>query len=229
MRSGCAAVLVLALLPGISLADEKPEIKDAAGRASYSLGYQIGGDLERQAAEIDADALLRGLRDALSETPPSIPPEEMQGILVGLKRKIETTQREQKQQMAEKYRAEGEEFLAANAEQKGVVTMPSGLQYKVLHQGTGSSPGPSDKVSVHYRSTLIDGTEFHNSNRGEGEPETLHVSGVVQGLTEPLQLMRAGAKWQLFIPADLAYGQRGPLADRTVIYEIELISIEPGE
>jgi FKBP-type peptidyl-prolyl cis-trans isomerase FklB len=109
-----------------------------------------------------------------------------------------------------------------------VVALPSGLQYKVLHPGTGDSPGPSDEVSVHYRGTLIDGTEFHDSNRGEDEPETLRVSGVIPGMTEALQLMQAGAKWQLFIPADLAYGQRGPLADRTVIYEIELISIEPG-
>jgi len=228
MRSRCAAVLVVVLLPGISLAEEKPEIKDAADRASYSLGYQIGGDLERQAAEIDADALLRGLRDALGGTAPSISPEEMSAILVGLKRKIEITQRQQKQQMAEKYRAEGEAFLAATAEKEGVVTLPSGLQYRVIKQGTGSSPGPSDKVNVHYRSTLIDGTEFHNSFQGEGEPETLHVSGVIRGMTEALQLMRQGARWQLFIPAELAYGRRGPLADRTVICEIELISIEPG-
>jgi FKBP-type peptidyl-prolyl cis-trans isomerase FklB len=217
------------LLPAISLADEKPAIEDAADRASYSLGYQIGGDLERQGAQIDADALLRGLRDALGGTTPSIPPEEMSAILVGLKRKIEITQRQQKQQMAEKYRAEGEEFLAANAEKEGVVTLPSGLQYKVIQQGKGSSPGPSDKVNVHYRSTLIDGTEFHNSYRGAGEPETLHVSGVMRGLTEALQLMREGDRWQLFIPADLAFARRGPLADRTVIYELELISIEPGE
>ena len=228
MRFRCAAELVVVLVPGISLAEEKPEIKDAADRASYSLGYQIGGDLERQAAEIDADALLRGLRDALGGTAPSIPPEEMSAILVGLKRKIEITQRQQKQQMAEKYRAEGEEFLAANAEKEGVVTLPSGLQYRVIKQGTGSSPGPSDKVNVHYRSTLIDGTEFHNSFQGEGEPETLHVSGVIRGMTEALQLMRQGARWQFFIPAELAYGRRGPLADRTVICEIELISIEPG-
>jgi FKBP-type peptidyl-prolyl cis-trans isomerase FklB len=229
MRSRYAAVLVGLLLPVTCLAEEGPELEDAAGRASYSLGYQIGGDLERQAAEIDADALLRGLQDALGETPPSISPEEMKTILLGLKRRIETTQREQKQQMAEKYRAEGEAFLASNAEQEGVVTLPSGLQYKVLRPGTGDSPGPSDKVRAHYRGTLIDGTEFHDSNRGKGEPETLQVSGVIPGMTEALQLMRAGARWQLFIPADLAYGQRGPLADRVIIYEIELLSIESGE
>jgi FKBP-type peptidyl-prolyl cis-trans isomerase FklB len=224
----CAALLVLMLLPAIALADDKPQIKDTGDRASYSLGYQIGGDLERQGAEIDADALLQGLRDALGEAPPLIPSEEMQAILVGLKRKIRTAERDERLQMADRYRAEAEEFLAANAEKEGVVALPSGLQYRVLRQGTGRSPGPSDKVSVHYRSTLIDGTEFHNSFRGEGEPETLHVNGVIRGMAEALQLMQEGARWQLFIPADLAYGRRGPLADRTVIYEVELISVEPG-
>jgi FKBP-type peptidyl-prolyl cis-trans isomerase FklB len=216
------------VLPGIALAEGKPELEDAGDRASYSLGYQIGGDLERQTAEIDADALLQGLRDALGEVPPSIPPEEMQAILVGLKRKIQTTARDERLQAAERYRAEGEEFLAANAEKEGMVVLPSGLQYRSLRQGTGRRPGPGDKVKVHYRSTLLDGTEFHNSFRGEGEPELLHVSGVIRGMAEGLQLMREGARWQLFIPADLAYGRRGPLADRTVIYEVELISVEPG-
>ena len=229
MRSRYATVLVLMLLPAISLANEKPELEGQAGRTSYSLGYQIGGDLARQAAEVDADALLRGLRDALHGTPPSIPPQEMQTILVGVKRKIETKAREKKLQMAAQYRAEGEEFLAANAEKEGVVTLPSGLQYEVLQQGTGRSPGASDKVKVRYRSTLIDGTEFFNSFKGEGVPETLHVSGQIRGMTEALQLMREGARWQLFIPADLGFGRRGPLADRTLIYEVELISIEPGE
>jgi FKBP-type peptidyl-prolyl cis-trans isomerase FklB len=228
MRSPRAAVLVLALLPGIGLADEKTQIEGAVDRASYSLGHQIGGDLDLEAAQIDADALLRGLRDGLGGAAPSLPPEEMQAILVGLKRKIETTQQAQKRQRAEKYRAEGEAFLAANAQQAGVVTLPSGLQYKVLRQGTGATPGPRDKVSVHYRSTTVDGTEFHDSWEREGEPETLHVSGVVKGLSEALQLMREGGRWQLFIPADLAYGRRGPLADRTVIYEVELIAVEPG-
>jgi FKBP-type peptidyl-prolyl cis-trans isomerase FklB len=217
------------LLPGISLADEKPQIDDAADRASYSLGYQIGGDLVRQTAEVDADALLRGLRDALSGTPPSIPPQEMQTILVGVKRKIETRAREKKLQMAERYRAEGGEFLAENAKKEGVVTLPSGLQYEVMQAGTGGSPGPGDEVKVHYRSTLIDGTEFFNSFKGEGVPETLHVSGQIRGMTEALQLMREGARWKLFIPADLAFGRRGPLSDRTLIYEVELISIEQGE
>ena len=229
MRSRCAAVLAVVSIPGICLADAKPEIDGPAGRVGYSLGHQIGSDLKRQTLEIDADAMLRGLRDALGGTDPSIPEEEMNALLVGLKKRIGASEEKGRRGDAERYRAEGSEFLAANATRESVVSLPSGLQYVVLRAGKGSRPGPNDEVNVHYRSTLIDGTEFHNSSRPEGEPETLHVSGVIRGLTEALQLMREGARWQLFMPADLAFGRRGPLADRTVIYEIELVSIEAGE
>ena len=152
----------------------------------------------------------------------------MNAILVGLKKGIEASERKGWRHDAERYREEGREFLAANAQREGVVSLPGGLQYRVLREGEGNSPGPGDRVKVLYRSTLIDGTEFHDSSRPKGEPETLHVSGVTRGLTEALQLMRKGARWRLFLPADLAFGRRGPLADRTVIYEIELVSIEVG-
>jgi FKBP-type peptidyl-prolyl cis-trans isomerase FklB len=230
LLSRCAAVLAGVLVPAICSAAERPEVEGSGGQAGYSLGYQIGSDLERaENGEIDADALLKGLRDALQGRDPSISTEEMNAILVGLKKRIEASERDDRKQRTDQDRAEGREFLAANENQEGVVSLPSGLQYRVLRQGEGRRPDLSDRVKVHYRSTLIDGTEFHNSyERGTG-PETLHVSGVTRGLTEALQLMREGARWQLFVPADLAFGRRGPLADRTVIYEIELISIEPGE
>jgi FKBP-type peptidyl-prolyl cis-trans isomerase FklB len=222
-------VLAVVSIPGICLADTKPEIDGPAGRAGYSLGHQIGGDLKRQTMQIDADTMLRGLRDALGGKAPSIPEEEMNALLVGLKKRIGASEKKGWRGDAEQYRAEGSEFLAANSTRDGVVSLPSGLQYEVLRAGTGNRPGPNDRVKVHYRSTLIDGTEFHDSTRPEGEPETLHVSGVTRGLTEALQLMREGARWRLFLPADLAFGRRGPLADRTVIYEIELVSIEAVE
>jgi FKBP-type peptidyl-prolyl cis-trans isomerase FklB len=229
MRFRCAAVLAAVSISGICLADTKPEIDGPAGRVGYSLGHQIGEDLKRQGTELDADAMLRGLRDALGGADPSIPEEEMGALLVGLKQRIGAAEKKGRRAEAERYRAEGSEFLAANATRQGVVSLPSGLQYEVLRAGTGKRPTSNDRVVVHYRSTLIDGTEFHDSSRPEREPETLHVSGVTRGLTEALQLMREGARWRLFLPADLAFGRRGPLADRTVIYEIELVSIEPGE
>jgi FKBP-type peptidyl-prolyl cis-trans isomerase FklB len=229
MRSRCAAVLAVVSIPGICLADAKPEIDAPAGRAGYSLGYQVGGDLKRQTMEIDADAMLRGLRDALGGAGPSIPEEEMNALLVGLKEKIGAPEKKDRRGDAKRYRAEGSEFLAANAKTEGVVSLPSGLQYQGLRAGKGKRPGFDDRVKVHYRSTLIDGTEFHDSRQSGGEPETLHVSGVTRGLTEALQLMREGARWRFFLPADLAFGRRGPLADRTVIYDIELVSIAAGE
>jgi FKBP-type peptidyl-prolyl cis-trans isomerase FklB len=229
MRSRSVAVLVVVSIPGFCLADVKPEIDGPADRVGYSLGHQIGEDLKRQTVDIDADAMLRGLSDALAGADPSIPEEEMNALLVDLKKRIGASENPSRRAEAERYRAEGSEFLAANATREGVASLPSGLQYEVLRAGEGKRPGPSDSVKVHYRSTLIDGTAFHDSSRPKGEPETLHVSGVTRGLTEALQLMREGAKWRVFLPADLAFGRRGPLADRTVIYEIELVSIELGE
>jgi FKBP-type peptidyl-prolyl cis-trans isomerase FklB len=229
MRVALTAVLGTILLLGVGVAAEEPEVDDPTDRASYSLGHQIGQDLARQGSEVDPEAMRKGLLDGLAGAEPVLDPQEMQQVLATLKRRVVAAQREEKRQAAERYREEGKEFLAANAEQEGVVTLPSGLQYKILRRGAGQTPEASDKVNVHYRGTLMDGTEFHDSRRQPGEPETLHVSGVIRGLTEALQLMQEGARWQLFVPADLAYGRRGPLADRTVIFDVELISVEPRE
>jgi len=153
---------------------------------------------------------------------------EMKKKIVARKKEELTAREADQLKTKEKYRGEGREFLAANAKKEGVITLPSGLQYKIIRPGTGRSPGPNDAVTVHYRGTLIDGTEFGSSDQAEGKLETFHVNGVIKGMAEALQLMKEGAKWQLFIPADLAYGERGPLADRAIIYELELIAIEPS-
>jgi FKBP-type peptidyl-prolyl cis-trans isomerase FklB len=210
---------------GVSLAGDKPALKEEKDRVSYSVGYQIGGDLEKQHMGIDPAAFLKGIEDALAEAQPQLSPGEMRAILQEMKSKILAEKRQQKQAKAEKYRGEGREFLAANARKEGVVTLPSGLQYKILREGTGRTPGPTDKVTVHYRGTLIDGTEFGSSYR-KNEPATFYVNGVIQGLTEALQLMKEGARWQLFIPADLAYAERGPIGEKAVIFDVELISFE---
>ena len=229
MRSPCAAALVALLSAAGCTADQTRAVRDDAGRAGYSLGYQVGMDLERQGREIDADALVRGVRDGLEGAEPALSQDEMNALLRGLKSAIETTRRQDRRQRAEQHREEGAAFLAANAEKEGVVALPSGLQYEVVREGAGKNPGPGNKVQLYYRATLIDGTLFHDSRRSGKEPETLHVSGVIRGLTEALQLMSEGARWRLFIPADLASGRRGPVADRTVIYDVELISIVPQE
>lgn len=213
----------------VSRAGEKPALKEERDRVSYSVGYQIGGDFKQQRTDIDPDAFLKGIEDALAEAEPPLNPEEMRAILQEMKAKIQAEQRQQKQAAVEQYRGEGREFLAANAKKEGVITLPSGLQYKILREGTGRTPGPDDRVIVHYRGTLIDGREFYNSRRGKETPETFHVGAVIKGMSEALQLMKEGAQWKLFVPADLAYGERGPVGERAVIFDVELITVESAE
>ena len=194
-------------------------------RASYSLGHQIGTDLALQAVTIDAAALRQGIEDALAERPPALAHDEMQALLIGLKQEIVSTQQQERRRGAQTHRRQGAAFLSENARQANIVELESGLQYRVIHPGHGRQPSSADRVEVRYRSALIDGTVFHDSLRDSEATETLHVSGVVRGLTEALQLMREGAHWQVFAPADLAYGRRGPVADRAVVFDVELISI----
>jgi FKBP-type peptidyl-prolyl cis-trans isomerase FklB len=216
------------LLPALGLAAEEARLDDPPSRLSYSLGHQIGEDLKRQGTEVRPDALESGLRDGLSGIAPGVDPQQMRQILAELKNKVVVDQRKQKQKAVEGYRGEGREFLAANAEKEGVVSLPSGLQYQVLAEGSGRRPGPDDTVTVHYRGTTLDGAVFYDSHRGEGHPASFHVGAVIRGMSEALQLMREGDTWRLFVPADLAYGERGPLADRALIFEVELVSVQPG-
>jgi FKBP-type peptidyl-prolyl cis-trans isomerase len=178
--------------------------------------------------ELRSDLVVKGIRDALKGEKPLMTPEEMNKILVELKRKVTAAQQEERKMAAEKNRAEGEAFLAENAKKKGVVTLPSGLQYKVLKEGDGASPNGTDNVTVHYRGTLIDGTEFDSSHK-RNQPATFRVNGVIRGWTEALQMMKPGAKWLLFIPAKLAYGERGAGSSippgSTLIFEVELVAV----
>jgi FKBP-type peptidyl-prolyl cis-trans isomerase FklB len=228
MKNVILAFLIAAVLAGTGFAGEPVRLKDENDRVNYSYGFQIGDNLKRQGVKVDQDVLMKGIQDALSGGEPLMTQQEIHQTLVEFNRRSAAAKRAQKQQQKEQYRGEGREFLAANAKKPGVVTLPSGLQYKVIREGTGKSPGPHDSVTVHYRGTLINGQEFDSSYR-EGKPATFRVGGVIKGWTEALQLMKEGAKWQLFIPADLAYGERGALADKTLIFDVELISVESSE
>lgn len=223
------AVISLVLLYGLCFAGEKQASEQEKDRISYSVGYQIGDDLKQQRMELDSEAFLKGVEDGLSTAAPRISPEDMRAILQDMKEKILLQDRRQKQAAVEKYRGEGREFLAENAKKEGVVVLPSGLQYIVVRKGSGKRPGPNDSVTVHYRGTLIDGREFYNTRRGKVTPERFHVGAVIKGMSEALQLMREGSEWQLFVPADLAYDERGPVAERAVIFHVELISVVSGE
>ena len=222
------------LCGGQSPASENNALTEGRDRISYSVGYQIGEDLKKQNADFDPDSFLKGAEDALSAARPQFSDEEMRAALSELKKKIvaqnkasQLDKRRDRLDNKEKNKGEGRDFLASNAKKQGVVTLPSGLQYVVITEGTGKSPGPHDTVLAEYRGNLVDGTEFDSTYR-TGKPKTLHVDGVISGLREALQMMKEGAHWKIFIPADLAYGERGPLADRPVVFDLKLISIGGG-
>jgi len=226
------AVLCILLLAGVCGAEETRAIETTQDRINYSLGHQIGKDLTQQDLQISPEAFLQGVEDALAGSDPRISQQEIDRILLDLKQRIldqeRLDRRQTRLQNKEQYRGEGRDFLAQNATREGVVTLPSGLQYKILKKGSGPAPGPHDTVRVHYRASLLDGHEFDRTDRN-GQPAEFRVDGVIAGLTEALQLMKEGAHWQIFVPADLAYAERGPLADRTVSFDLELISVVPTE
>jgi FKBP-type peptidyl-prolyl cis-trans isomerase FklB len=205
-------------------------LKTQKDKFSYAVGMKMGENLHKQSVPIDPAILSRGLKDALAGSKPLLTDEEAQAALKGVQDDLRAKQQAKMQEAAEANKKEGETFLAANKAKEGVVTLPSGLQYKILKDGTGPKPTASDSVVCNYQGTLISGKEFDSSYK-RGQPATFPVSGVIKGWTEALQLMPVGSKWQLVIPSDLAYGDRGEArADigpgNTLIFEVELLSIE---
>lgn len=197
---------------------------------SYALGMNLGTTLHKQSVPVDPNILARGLKDALAGGKTALTEDQARATLMEVQTEMRKKQEEQMQIAGAASKKEGEAFLAANKNKDGVVTLPSGLQYKILTQGTGPKPTPSDSVVCNYRGTLINGTEFDSSYK-RGEPATFPVTGVIKGWTEALQLMPVGSKWQLFVPSDMAYGERSPAPqigpNATLIFEVELLSIQP--
>ena len=224
IKSLLTFVALVGLLSSTALADDQPKLDSEKQKDSYSVGYQVGGDFKRQGMDLDAAALVQGVQDALSGAEPAMPTEEMHKTLVELKKKIVEAQAAKIKELGEKNLAAGKAFLAENAKRKGVKTTASGLQYEILTPGQGDSPKASDAVTVHYRGTLIDGTEF-DSSYSRGKPMTISLDRVIKGWTEGLQLMKPGAKYKLFIPPDLGYGERGAGGsippNSTLIFEVE--------
>jgi FKBP-type peptidyl-prolyl cis-trans isomerase FklB len=225
MKSIIFGFLSVLILSGVSFAAEQDKLEDINDRVNYTFGYQVGQNLKEHELVFDQELLLKGIQDALSGAEPLLSPQEMREALLDIRKEQYAAKQEKKEQTAFQHRKEGSDFLAVNAEKPGVVTLPSGLQYKVIREGAGKSPGPRDSVTVHYRGTLTNGQEF-DSSYSKGEPAAFRVYSVIKGWTEALQLMKEGAKWQLFIPPDLAYGRRGPLADKTLIFDVELIAVK---
>lgn len=204
-------------------------MKSTKDKVSYCIGYETGRTLGMQFADISTEILLNGFKDALDGKDPVLPKEEVQSILNTIRKQVEIQQRQYVAQIAEKNKDEGVAFLEDNKHKPGVITLPSGLQYKILKSGSGAVPTIFDSVSVHYKGSLVDGTVF-DSSYDRGTPQELPVNRVIQGWSEALQKMCTGDHWQLFIPSYLAYGEHGfgpqigPNA--TLIFELELIEIK---
>ncbi len=198
-------------------------------KSSYALGLNIGRGLSKQPVDLDAAAVARGLKDALSGGKPLLTDEEVTADLAQLQDQVKKATEAKMQELGAENQKAGAAFLAANKTKEGVVTLPSGLQYKILTAGTGPKPAATDTVVCQYKGTLLDGTEFDSSYK-RGQPATFAVGRVIKGWTEALQLMPVGSKWQLFIPAELAYGERGAgqviPPNATLIFEVELVSIQ---
>ncbi|MBS1236598.1 MAG: FKBP-type peptidyl-prolyl cis-trans isomerase [Proteobacteria bacterium] len=219
-----ASVVCAVALTGVTMsgtASEKVELKTDQEKNGYSVGYDIGRSLQKQLADVDAESMARGLKDAMTGVTPALPDQEIQ-------QRFATVRQESAKKIVEKNKKDGEAFLAKNKGEKGVKTTASGLQYKVITAGKGKQPTAEDTVTVNYRGTLIDGTEFDSSYK-RNQPATFPVKGVIAGWTEALPLMKEGSKWMLYIPANLAYGERGAGnmigPNSTLIFEVELLSI----
>jgi FKBP-type peptidyl-prolyl cis-trans isomerase FklB len=218
MLCGCAAKTV-AVRPLVTDKDKE----------SYAIGMNVGKSLKGQPLDLDPNIVAEGLKDTLSGAKPALTDDEVKAVLTQLQGEMRAKQEAMMQQVGGANKQEGDAFLAANKGKEGVVALPSGLQYKILTKGSGPKPAASDTVVCNYRGTLVNGKEFDSSYK-RGQPATFPVGGVIKGWTEALQLMPVGSKWQLFVPADLAYGDRGAGPDigpgATLIFDVELISIQ---
>ncbi len=223
---------LIVVLPGCQdklSTGERVELKTEQDKVSYCIGNDIGRNFKTQGMEIEPAAVAQGIRDAIDDAELMMTEDEMRETMQEFQTNLKERHSKTMKEASEKNKKEGEEFLAENAGKEGVVTLESGLQYKVIEPGTGRTPKLSDTVVTHYKGRLIDGKVF-DSSYDRDEPVSFPVSDVIKGWTEALQLMKEGAKWELYIPGDLAYGPRGAGADigpnATLIFEIELISIK---
>jgi FKBP-type peptidyl-prolyl cis-trans isomerase len=224
-KTGTASTAKRSATAGAPLTTQK-------AKASYAIGMNIGKGLQKDGVEIDAQSLARGIRDAIAGSKPLLTDDEAKAAMTALATEVRAKQQAKLEQLGAVNKKEGDAFLTANKTKEGIVTLPSGLQYKILKAGTGPKPVAGDKVVCNYSGTLIAGKEFDSSYK-RGEPVTFQVGEVIKGWGEALQLMPVGSKWQLFVPPDLAYGQNGAGPDHeigpnsTLIFEVELLSIAP--
>lgn len=225
MKTFVLAVILSAGAATPLLADGTNILSTDKDRASYAIGMMLGHNWQQQGLDVDYDLVLRGVKDITSGQPTLMTQPEMTATLEKFKQELAVKQQKMHEELVAKNRAAGAEFLATNKNNPGVITLPDGLQYEVITNGTGPVPSPSDIVTVNYRGMLIDGTEFDSSYK-RGQPAEFPVGGVIHGWTEALEKMNVGSKWKLFIPSELAYGERGNRGippDSVLIFEVELL------
>lgn len=239
MKRSILTLMGVLLIASISFAQKKtdkaPALKTQKDKVSYVVGYdlgsKIGGDIKKQGLDFNIDAFVRGMREAISGTKATLPDSEMTSAMMAFQQSMMEKQQTAARIAGEKKEKEGTEFLAANAKKDSVKVLASGLQYKILREGTGAMPTANDTVTTHYRGRLLDGKVFDESY-SRGEPISFPVTGVIKGWTEALQLMKVGSKWELYIPASLAYGERGAGQmigpNETLVFEVELIAVKQG-
>jgi FKBP-type peptidyl-prolyl cis-trans isomerase FklB len=227
MKFVTVATIALALTGAVVAEEKSPQLKDLKDKVSYAFGLNVGFNLGRQNIELNQDAFVAGMKDALSGRKPLLNEQEVKDTMMAFSQDMQKRQ----QETAKKNEAESEKFLAQNKTKEGVKTTASGLQYKVLKEGNGAQPKSTDQVVVNYRGTLVDDTEFDSSFK-RGEPATFPVAAVIPGWTEGLQLMKVGSKFQFFIPANLAYGSHPPgppiQPGAVLIFEVELLDVKPA-
>ena len=231
MRRVLLVVGIVMLLTSVAAAEEKLELKDMKAKASYVIGYDMAANLKKQSIEIDSDIFMKAFNDAMAGRESQMSSEDRTATMMELQKEVRARHEEEMKKVGEENKKKASEFFAENKLKEGVVTLPSGLQYKVLTEGKGKTPTIDDMVVVNYTGKLLDGSEFDSSAK-RGQPATFRVSGVIKGWTEALQLMKEGSKYELYIPADLAYGDKG--AGRVIgpnaalIFDVELVSIKEG-
>jgi FKBP-type peptidyl-prolyl cis-trans isomerase FklB len=227
-RKWILAAAVGLLASFAAAAQDAPELKTDKDKFSYALGMNFGENFRKQGLELDSAVFAKAFAESFAGGKTAITDQEMQTLLTAASQEIRKKQAAQQAEKGAAAQKDGEAFLAANKTKEGVMTLPSGLQYKILNAGTGEKPTLDDTVVCNYKGTLINGTEFDASNK-HGGPATFPVKGVIAGWTEALQLMPIGSKWQLFVPSNLAYGAQGPGEigpNATLIFEVELVSIQ---
>ena len=228
MKVLIAVALSIVLVAGCVNAGDNTALKSEKDKVSYSIGLNIGNNFKSQSVDINPDILAKGVKDALSGSKSLMTEKEIQETMAAFQKEMNAKQTERIKALAEKNKKDGEAFLAENKKKEGVKTTANGMQYKIIKAGNGAKPKATDTVTVNYRGTLIDGTEFDSSYK-RGEPTIFPLNGIIPGWLEALQLMPVGSKWQLFLPPALAYGERGSGREigpnAALVFDVELLSI----